>query len=126
MTESSRDGLDVGPVLRADAEIVAGLARIPTASTMLWRAKLAQARRARLMALAPITIVENVGGAAVVLTIVTALWARMSETPPQYQALALTVATALTALTVAVLTTLGLSSFRERRLVVTQRQQTRP
>jgi hypothetical protein len=93
---------------------------------MLWRAKLAQARRARLMALAPITIVENVGGAAVVLTIVTALWARMSETPPQYQALALTVATALTALTVAVLTTLGLSSFRERRLVVTQRQQTRP
>src|SRR5262245_15396436 len=117
MTQSNRDGLDVGSVLRADAEMVARMARIPTASTMLWRAKLAQVRRARLRALAPITFVENVGGTVVVLTIVTALWAHMSETPPQYQALSVTVASVLTALIVVVLTTLGLSSFRDRRSV---------
>src|SRR2546426_9563693 len=115
MTQSSRDGLDVGPVLRVDAAMVAGLARIPTASTMLWRAKLAQARRARLRALAPITFVENVGGAAVVLTIIAALWARVSETSPQHQVLSLTVASALTGLTVSVLMALGLCFFRERR-----------
>jgi hypothetical protein len=95
--------------------MVAGMARIPTASTMLWKAKLAQARRARLRALAPITFVESVGGAAVVLAIVVALWDRLSETPPQYQVLSMTVAAALTGLTVAVLMTLGFFSFRERR-----------
>ncbi|SRR6266498_4782972 len=115
MTQSSRDSLDVGPLLRADAEMVAGMARIPTASTMLWKAKLAQARRARLRALAPIAFVENVGGAAVVLTIIAALWARVSETSPQHQVLSLTVASALTGLTVAVLMALGLCFFRERR-----------
>jgi hypothetical protein len=115
MTQSSRDGLDVGPVLRADAEMVAGMARIPTASTMLWKAKLAQARRARRLALAPITFVENVGGAAVVLIFVAALWARVSETSPQLHVFSLTLASALTGLAVAVLMTLGLCFFGERR-----------
>ena len=115
MTQSSDDSVDIGPLLRADAEMVAGMAKIPTATTMLWKAKLAQARRRRLRALAPIAFVENAGGAAVVLTIIAALWARVPETSPQHHGLALTVVTAMTGLAVAVLMTVGLCIFRERR-----------
>jgi hypothetical protein len=76
---------------------------------------LAEVRRARLGALAPIAVVEIVGGATVVLTSLAIVWARVSGTPAQHQMLSLTVAAALTGLNVAVLMTLGLSFLRGLR-----------
>ena len=101
--ESCRDSLAIQECLQADADDVASAARIPPATTMLWKAKLVQARRARLRALAPIAFVENVCGAAVVLTIVAALWSHVPDMPAQQRMLSLTIASAVTGLSLAVL-----------------------
>jgi hypothetical protein len=109
---ADEDDRRIQAILGADAQRVARTAGLPTAQTVLWRAKVRAVHRRRGRVAWAIAFVETLAIAGLVLLMMALSWKRLLESPVTDHALTVTLFGALTIIALGVLLAIPLTGTR--------------